>query len=98
MFQATTTTPWKPPAKSGWRKRSRARYPFSIAPHLIAGSLMLFHSTPIDGVVVIELQPRSDERGFFSRVFCTDEMEKAGLPSTIMQVNNSASSAAGTLR
>jgi dTDP-4-dehydrorhamnose 3,5-epimerase len=59
---------------------------------------MLFHTTPIDGVTVIELQPRGDERGFFSRVFCTDEMAAAGLPSAIAQVNNSASRSTGTLR
>lgn len=52
----------------------------------------------IPNVVRIELDRAEDERGFFARVFCQDEMESHHVPMTVAQCNNSLTTAAGTIR
>lgn len=59
---------------------------------------MIFHPTPLNDAFVIELQKRGDERGFFARAFCRSEFAEQGLPTQFVQVNNSLSADAGTLR
>ena len=59
---------------------------------------MKFYPTPLLGAYTIELEGRSDERGFFARLFCESEFQAAGLPTPIVQINNAFSVAAGTLR
>ena len=59
---------------------------------------MQFEKTPIDGVQVVHLDRRTDERGFFARVFCENEFGAANMPMRIAQINNSLSARAGTLR
>ncbi len=59
---------------------------------------MKFIQTGIAGVVVVELERRSDERGFFARQWCADEFIRAGLDPTLSQINTARSIAAGTLR
>jgi dTDP-4-dehydrorhamnose 3,5-epimerase len=59
---------------------------------------MKFTETPLAGAFVIELEPRSDDRGFFARVFCEHEFAAAGLEFQFVQINNSLSSRRGTLR
>lgn len=59
---------------------------------------MNFRDTPIPGATLIELEHRGDHRGFFARQFCEQEFRQAGLPSRIVQVNNSLSAQRGTLR
>ena len=59
---------------------------------------MIFIETPIKGAFVIELEKRGDDRGFFARAFCENEFAVHGLSSHFVQVNNSLSSAKGTLR
>jgi len=59
---------------------------------------MDFVSTPIEGAYVVELNKLEDERGFFSRVFCTEEFKSAGLNDTVVQSNLSHNAYAGTLR
>ncbi len=59
---------------------------------------MKFHSTPLEGVTVVELEPRNDERGSFARAFCLREMSAAGLAMQVAQVNLSCSTRRGTLR
>jgi len=59
---------------------------------------VLFQETPLAGAYIIELEKRGDDRGFFARSFCRNEFEKAGLTTTIVQVNNSLSVDQGTLR
>ena len=54
--------------------------------------------TKIPGVMVIDLERRSDERGFFARQWCAEEMTAAGLDPRLSQMNISRSVAAGTLR
>ncbi len=59
---------------------------------------MKFNETPIPGVFVIDLEKRGDDRGFFARVFCTNEFNEAGLVTDFVQVNNSLTGDKGTLR
>jgi dTDP-4-dehydrorhamnose 3,5-epimerase len=59
---------------------------------------VIFSKTKIDGVFVVELEPRRDERGFFARQWCADEFTRAGLNPAIAQINSARSASAGTLR
>lgn len=59
---------------------------------------MKFHPTPLLGAYTIELEKRGDDRGFFARFFCQREFEATGIPMSIVQINNSLSANAGTMR
>jgi len=59
---------------------------------------MRFNETPLKGSYLIDLEPRLDERGFFSRFFCEQEFSAYGLITRWSQINNSLSNKAGTLR
>ncbi|HET6605648.1 MAG TPA: dTDP-4-dehydrorhamnose 3,5-epimerase [Rhodopila sp.] len=59
---------------------------------------MIFHSTPLQGAYLIELEKRGDDRGFFARFFCEREFGQKGLIDHFVQVNNSLSEKRGTLR
>ena len=59
---------------------------------------MIFTATRVPGVFVVEIEPRRDERGFFARQWCADEVVRAGLNPSVAQINISRSPAAGTLR
>lgn len=59
---------------------------------------MIFKETPLAGAYLIELEKRSDERGFFARVFCRAEFSSQNLASDIVQMNNSLATEKGTLR
>jgi dTDP-4-dehydrorhamnose 3,5-epimerase len=59
---------------------------------------MKFHASPLHGAYTIELEKRGDDRGFFARLFCQREFENAGLVFSTVQINNSLSARAGTLR
>lgn len=59
---------------------------------------MKFTSTTIDGVVVVDIRPIRDDRGFFARGWCADEFAGHGLPSGWVQSNIGMSTRAGTLR
>lgn len=59
---------------------------------------MLFHELELPGAYLIELEKRGDDRGFFARAFCKKEFGTKGLVTDIVQMNNSLSAEAGTLR
>jgi dTDP-4-dehydrorhamnose 3,5-epimerase len=59
---------------------------------------MIFTETPLPGAYVIDLEPREDDRGFFARAFCRNELEAHGLKSSIAQANMSYNHKKGTLR
>ena len=59
---------------------------------------MKFTPATIEGVVVVDIERRVDERGFFARQWCADEMQRAGLDPRLAQINTSRSTSAGTLR
>src|SRR5688572_8213212 len=46
---------------------------------------MIFTETQLAGAFIIDLDPRSDDRGFFARVFSVDEFVARGLDRTIVQ-------------
>jgi dTDP-4-dehydrorhamnose 3,5-epimerase len=59
---------------------------------------MIFGPTKLDGVWMIDLERREDERGYFARSFCDDEFAKHGLPLSYPQCNLSFNRLRGTLR
>lgn len=59
---------------------------------------MKFHETPLKGAYTIELDKMGDDRGFFARLFCTEEFEKQGLLNSFVQINNSLTGKQGALR
>lgn len=59
---------------------------------------MQFTETKLKGAYVIDLEPRSDHRGFFARAFCAQEFEAHGLKPIVAQTNFSYTQKKGTLR
>ncbi len=59
---------------------------------------MKFTETPLAGAFVVELEPISDDRGFFGRAWCREEFEANGLVSQIEQMNLSNNLTKGTFR
>jgi dTDP-4-dehydrorhamnose 3,5-epimerase len=59
---------------------------------------MRFVPTQIAGVIVVEAEPRADERGAFARLHCPDEFAAAGHPFAPAQTSLSRNPTAGTLR
>ncbi|MDB5499731.1 MAG: rfbD [Phenylobacterium sp.] len=59
---------------------------------------MRFSETGIDGVVVIDIEPREDARGAFARLQCPDEFAAAGHPFVPVQTSLSRNPHRGTLR
>lgn len=59
---------------------------------------MIFESLPLEGAFLIKDQPKPDERGFFSRIFCSEEFKKRGLQGNFIQANHSQSKKKATLR
>lgn len=59
---------------------------------------MKFVPTAIAGVVQIELQPQTDERGSFARTYCESTFRAEGLDPVGVQCNISVNAKRGTLR
>ena len=59
---------------------------------------MIFTETNLAGVFAIELECKSDERGFFARTWCPGEFQARGLNTKIAQCNVSFNRRKGTLR
>ena len=59
---------------------------------------MIFTETKLKGAFVLEIKKLEDDRGFFGRAWCANEMADHGLKSEIKQVNMSLSLKKGTLR
>jgi dTDP-4-dehydrorhamnose 3,5-epimerase len=59
---------------------------------------MRFSASGIDGVVVVDIDPRADERGAFARLQCPDEFAAAGHPFDPAQTSLSRNPHAFTLR
>jgi dTDP-4-dehydrorhamnose 3,5-epimerase len=55
-------------------------------------------NTSIDDAYVLDLEPRRDERGTFTRLFCQRAFTERGLCGEFVQCNESSSPHAGTLR
>jgi dTDP-4-dehydrorhamnose 3,5-epimerase len=59
---------------------------------------MLFCGTSLQGAMLIRLQRREDNRGFFARTMCRTEFDANGLVSNFLQSNHSHNNLKGTLR
>ncbi|HZZ72835.1 MAG TPA: dTDP-4-dehydrorhamnose 3,5-epimerase [Pirellulales bacterium] len=59
---------------------------------------MLFLPTNIAGLLILQLEKLSDERGYFARQWCQRELEQHGLDGRCAQINTAFSPLRGTLR
>ena len=59
---------------------------------------MIFTEIKLAGAFVIEIERRTDQRGFFARTFCRQEFEAHGLNPEVVQCNVSFNKRKGTLR
>ena len=59
---------------------------------------MIFTETALKGAFIIDLEPRGDARGFFSRTFCQREFAEHGLRTDVVQCNLSFNHRRGTWR
>jgi len=59
---------------------------------------MIFAATQLDDAWLIEVEPREDQRGFFARTWCRQELAAQGLDTEIAQESLSYNRDCGTLR
>jgi dTDP-4-dehydrorhamnose 3,5-epimerase len=59
---------------------------------------MLFTKTRLSGAWIIDLEPRQDTRGFFSRAFCRKEFLAQGIDFEAVQANVAVTYRKGTVR
>ena len=59
---------------------------------------MIFTETKLKGAFIIDIEPREDERGFFTRAFCQREFAAHGLKPVIAQANIGFNKRRGTIR
>jgi dTDP-4-dehydrorhamnose 3,5-epimerase len=59
---------------------------------------MIFTETKLKGAFVIDLDRKTDERGFFARAFCQNEFQDHGLKPVIAQTDVALNARKGTLR
>jgi dTDP-4-dehydrorhamnose 3,5-epimerase len=59
---------------------------------------MIFTPTSLAGSYVIDLEPRSDERGWFARYYCKEEFQKIGHTKEWVQMNHSVTNKKGSIR
>lgn len=59
---------------------------------------MIFTELELKGAYLLEIKKISDDRGFFGRSWCKNEMEEHGLNGNVVQQNVSLSKQKGTLR
>jgi dTDP-4-dehydrorhamnose 3,5-epimerase len=57
-----------------------------------------FCPTPLQGIFVIERKLISDNRGFLSRVFCSENFQSIGMSEPISQINHTHTRRKGTIR
>jgi dTDP-4-dehydrorhamnose 3,5-epimerase len=56
------------------------------------------HSTPLDGVMVVERRRIGDSRGFLSRLYCPRELAACGFDRPVVQINQTMTRARGAVR
>lgn len=59
---------------------------------------MRFRSTAVDGALEVILERRQDERGFFSRAWCAEELGQTGIDERFVQMNIAHTARRGTIR
>ena len=63
-----------------------------------AANAMKFTESVLKGAFIVDLDPRSDDRGFFARAWCAREFTEHGLNPQVVQANLSHNRSRGTLR
>jgi dTDP-4-dehydrorhamnose 3,5-epimerase len=53
---------------------------------------------PLSGLKILQRQKMNDERGFFCRIFCADELAESGWHKPIAQINHSYTRKKGVVR
>ena len=59
---------------------------------------MIFGATEFDGAWLIDIEPKEDDRGFFARLWCRQELAAHGLDTDVAQESLSYNRRRGTLR
>ena len=59
---------------------------------------MLFEELPVSGAYLVQVEPHSDERGFFARTWSAEEFRSHGLNPALVECSISFNDLAGTLR
>jgi dTDP-4-dehydrorhamnose 3,5-epimerase len=59
---------------------------------------MIYRELSISGLMIAQAEPYVDERGFFKRTFCRDELQSIGFDLVISQCNSCYTSHLGTIR
>ncbi len=59
---------------------------------------MEFIETALKGTYIINLNPKDDKRGSFTRIFCQKELAKIGFDKNLVQINHSFTKERGTIR
>ena len=59
---------------------------------------MIFHETSLKGSYILEMEKVEDERGFFARMWCKEELESHNLDKNLVQCSLSFNRCKGTLR
>jgi dTDP-4-dehydrorhamnose 3,5-epimerase len=59
---------------------------------------MKFIEVPLSGAFIVELEPHTDERGAFTRIFCQKEFAEIGFNKQIVQINHSFTKNIKTIR
>ena len=59
---------------------------------------MIFKETAVKDAYIIEIERRTDDRGFFARTWCRKEFEAQGLNTNLVQANVAFNIKRGTLR
>jgi len=57
-----------------------------------------YRETGLTGAVLVGIEPRADERGFFARTWCAREFAAQGLPAQFVQASLSRNTLRGTVR
>jgi dTDP-4-dehydrorhamnose 3,5-epimerase len=72
---------------------------WSIGPQqTYRGNVLIFLQTGLEGVYLIEIEPRKDSRGFYARTWCQKEFETNGCNSRLVQSSISFNPKKGTWR
>lgn len=59
---------------------------------------MKFHPTPLKGSYTVEIEPKSDARGWFARYYCKNEFASIGHSKEWVQMNHSFTVEKGSIR
>jgi dTDP-4-dehydrorhamnose 3,5-epimerase len=59
---------------------------------------MIFTEIPLAGAFIVDIDPTTDERGFFARTFCAEEFAQYGFDAATLECSASFNAGKGTLR